>query len=149
MKPSAFKLQKVAMMALAFAGCSDESMYIENLRGPSVVWEHSNGLCSVVRAVDRDRSLWHDRGCEDGQINLDRIGKLSEEQLSAINGAVSLFPPPSNVQCMTGLVHTFSRREQDGGENEWEVCAQSTNIGDLAGLPEPYLTVATELNGRS
>jgi hypothetical protein len=129
---------------LAAAGCSSPT-YVEDLKTPALIWERSRGLCGSGLALDGDGRLWVDEGgCEDGRPELSSRGQGDAEKVNALRQAFDALPRdsgPDRAACR-GNLDSFSKRADVGGF-ESRACASGTG-SDLAGLQEPYLSVATK-----
>lgn len=128
---------------LTLAGCGPEG--VEDLDEPVVWWRDQSNFCGTIRAVDGNRGVWADHGCEDDD-DLASQGTASEAAYAEIlKAAASLPAPPVLTEGCGGRKHLFGRLP-DGQHNLWVACGtKGTQIGDLTGLAEPYLTLARAL----
>jgi hypothetical protein len=134
-------------VALAVVTSCSSSSYLEDLAEPTVHWEHSNGLCSFVRAVDGRGTVWDDSGCEDGRFTLEKVGSAGGERHANLLRAVRALPMPSpkRPECRTGTDHSFGLW-QEGKSTVWFACGESRQFRDLTGLDEPFRSIATMMN---
>jgi hypothetical protein len=133
----------IAVLVVA-AGCGTPAF--DDLAEPAVWWQESNQLCAVDRAVDGERLVWKSQGCELDARFLN-IGSTTPEKFARVMTAADLLPrpPPPPPSCGAGLRHLFQLRRQ-GEHLRWLACGRAgAKLGDLAGLEEPYLSVATAL----
>jgi hypothetical protein len=129
------------LTALMTPACGSTS--IEDLPQPTIWWEQSN-VCSAVRAVDGNRGVWDDEAaCESGGIDLEQVGVATPTDYGRVSEAAAALPetPPPPPSCSSGRYHVFGTR-RDGQEKFWHACGSSSELGDLSGLSEPYLTLA-------
>lgn len=128
--------------AIAMLGCGG-STHFEDLEQPALWWEQRLGMCSRVVAVDADRAVWNDQGCEDGDYSLGRVGVTTQERYSSVLTASALLPdPPEQMsECPTGCEHVF-KLLSEGHQDRWIACGTGTAYGDLSGLDEPFLSLA-------
>jgi hypothetical protein len=131
-----------AVFALLCAvGCSAPT-YLEDLKTPTLLWDRARGNCGSAFAVDADGRLWVDAGgCEDGRPEFSSKGVCGAAKIEALRAAFENLPKdvgPDRLAC-SGNLDTFSRRAADGFQSR--SCASGTGP-ELAGLQEPYLSVA-------
>lgn len=133
-------------LSVALLGCGGKTVHSTNdLEAPVLWWRHvNNGLCSTTRAVDRQRRLWAETGCETASSGWDDIGSLSPSGVDALRAQFSRLPDQESSRAPDchGRLHAFGRREAGVSERNWIACGTGAMLGDLAGLEEPYLSLA-------
>jgi hypothetical protein len=141
-------MRLLAACLLTSLGCG--STYLEDLPEPVAFWVHETGPCSSVRAVDGERRVYDDQGCEDGRYTLDEIGVASVDKYEAVM-ALAGGLPGAPVDPGTGCNGPKSRRHlfglrQGGTERVWVSCGTSRTPRDPSGLEGPFLELATRFN---
>jgi len=130
-----------AALISTLLGCGSETK-LEDLAEPVVWWERSSGLCSSFVAIDGNRTVWEDRGCET-PIDLERHGEVAADTQAAIATRFDSLPinaMATRSEC-GGELHTFGRR-RSGQSTTWTVCGSRSGSDELAGLQEPFLGLA-------
>jgi len=140
------RLRSASIMAILGAvlasGCGG-STYLEDLKQPVLCWEQRLGMCSRLVAVDANRMVWNNQGCEDGRYTLDRVGAATQDRYSSLMTASTLLlePPDSMPECHTASMHAFGLMDE-GHRDAWGACGSGALYGDLDGLEEPFLSLA-------
>jgi len=124
-------------------GCG--ATHLEDLKQPALWWEQRLGMCSRLVAVDANRTVWNDQGCENDRISLDNVGVTTQDRYSAVKTASTLLPNPPDPMpsCSTGGMHVFGIRNA-GSHDSWFVCGSGAEYGGLDGLDEPFLSLAMD-----
>lgn len=132
-------------VAGALLGCGKTVHSTSDLEAPVLWWSHSNGLCSTTKAVDGERRLWSETGCEAHSSGWSASGPVSPSGVDALRGQFSRLPDqdPSSAPVCRGRLHAFGRRDASVPERTWLACGTGAMLGDLTGLEEPYLSIAT------
>lgn len=128
------------ILASNVCGCG---LVFEDLELPHYTWDQDNGLCGITRVVDRHRTVWESRGCEEpGPPRYFEEGALTGPEYERLQTLYSTFPAqvPRPAECH---VHNrFVHDKVDGGGWHRRLVCSSGNIDDLSDLKEPYLSVA-------
>jgi hypothetical protein len=133
--------------AVVLASACGGSTYLEDLKQPTIWWEQERGPCSFVRAVDANRDVWDDAGCENGRFTLDKVGAADQTKYRQVTSAATALPMPSEQSdeiCNGGARHVFGVR-RDGRETLWFACGSGREYGDLTGLSDPFLSLAQSM----
>lgn len=134
------------MLSIVLAGCHTPT-YLEDLPTPALVWTQGNGLCGKVVAVDAERAVRVEQGCENGRPDLRQVRTISEAQLDDLwtkFDALSFDQPATIDMCGGGLLHGFSRWDLQPGRVT-AACSSSHQYDDLSGLPDEFLPLAEAL----
>lgn len=146
---------------LVLAGCgATDDTYFEDLRPGAIWWRHQVGLCSAIRAVDADRFIMQESGCETGRRPLRRVARAEKADHEALRTRIAALPRMmQTAAACNGNLHTFGVREM-AGVSETSVCGMTaagstggaggtggtgSTTGDPGGLEEPFLSVAKAL----
>jgi hypothetical protein len=137
------RIAQAVVALLCVGGCSAPT-YLEDLKTPVLHWDRARGNCGSGFAVDAGGRLWVDPGgCEDGRPEFLSKGTCASAKIEALRAAFENLPKdegPDRTVC-GGNLDTFSRRSTDAFQSR--SCASGTGP-DLAGLQEPYLSVAND-----
>lgn len=92
-------------------------------------------------AVDANRGLWTEGGCEDGTTRLRFQRTISREQLLRIESAFAAHPDPetfSSTACdgSPATIIRFTQRSSDGSRRDWRVCLPAELVDPFE--PEAY-----------
>jgi hypothetical protein len=133
-----------ALLAIVLAvgvGCGEKTS-LGDLEAPLLWWENSTGLCSAFVAIDGRRSVWTESGCEDA-YDFERSGEVSVAVQAAITARFDALPmdPMASLSACGGRIHAFGRR-REGQTEGWTVCGSPSDSGELAGLQDPFLSLA-------
>ena len=123
-------------------GCGEKTS-LGDLEEPLLWWETSTGLCGAFVAIDGPRGVWTESGCEDGAHDFERSGEVSVEVQAAIAARFDALPmdPVASLSVCGGKIHAFGRR-REGQTERWTVCGSPSGSGELAGLQDPFLSLA-------
>ncbi|HOX45369.1 MAG TPA: hypothetical protein PK668_17365 [Myxococcota bacterium] len=130
----------LSALLLAGAGCG--SVGLEDLEQPVLYWDQRDGLCSQILAVDRSRTVWMDRGCEE-PYDFGEQGGADEAEVETLRrafGALPLAVGPDPLECDWGL-HAFCERDH-GSTRCARACRAGPGYDDTTGLEEPFLAAA-------
>jgi len=131
----------IAAFTSMMLGCGGETK-LEDLDEPVLWWQRSSGLCSAFVAIDGNRRVWEDRGCET-PVDFEVHGKVAADTQTAIAARFDSLPSNAVVtrsEC-GGELHMFGRR-RDGQSTGWTVCGSRSGADELTGLQEPFLGLA-------
>jgi hypothetical protein len=134
------------MLSIVWAGCHTPT-YLEDLPTPALVWTQGSGFCSKIVAVDAQRAVRTEQGCENGRPDLRQVRTISEMQLDDlwIKFEALPFDRPATIEmCSGGLLHGFSRWELQPRRGT-TACSASHQYDDLSGLPDGFLPLAEAL----
>lgn len=143
----------LVVMAFAFAACGqlgDRQINIGDLEAlpkPVLIWGSDNKLCGATRAVDGERSVWRESGCE-GPIRLDNTGTTDQRTFNELLGLYESFPEPEPSpapDCDGQVKQSFSWISPESTKS-WFFCTNPHDYGDPSGLEEPFLSVAKIFN---
>jgi hypothetical protein len=119
-----------------------EKKDLRDLHEPLLWWERSTGLCSAFVVIDGNRDVWTDSGCEE-PYDFKKSGATSRETQDSINAKFDALPMDTmaSLSKCGGLLHTFGRRRESRPAS-WSLCGSSASANQLAGLQEPFLSLA-------
>lgn len=121
-------------------GCG---LAFEDLELPHYTWDQDNGLCGITRVIDRHRSVWESRGCEEpGPARYFEEGAVTGPEYERLQTLYSTFPDQAPRPKECHVLHRFVHETADGANGHHRTTCGSGNIGDLSDLKEPYLSVA-------
>ena len=136
-----------AAVMVCGVGCSSPK-YIEDLRTPALLWTQGTGLCSKILAVDGDRTVWTNQGCEDGRPKLSEVRTATEAQTDDVwakFGALPFDQAATLEMCAGRLLHSFGSRDSQS-PREASACG-GTQYDDISSLPDAFLPLAEALRG--
>lgn len=144
----------IMMIVIAFtvAGCSQRRQIdldsLETLPNPVLIWASDNTLCGATRAVDGDRSVWRESGCENGPIQLDNTGTAGQSTYNELLSLYESFPEPRAsppADCQDQVRQSFSRISPADNKS-WLFCTNPQDYDDPSGLEDPFLSAAEIFN---
>jgi hypothetical protein len=138
-------LRWAAVVGLAgfLIGCDEKVDSTNDLPAPVLSWSHVVGLCSSTRALDGNRHLWAETGCEAASSGWEIVASVSTSGVDGLRAQFSRLPERATPPVCQGRRHVFGRREAGAQERAWVACGTGSQFGDLAGLEEPFLSIAT------
>jgi len=136
-----------AAVMLCGVGCSSPT-YIEDLRTPLLLWSQSTGLCSKILAVDGERTVWINQGCEDGRPKLNEVRTATQAQADDVWAKFDALPfgQAATLEMCGGpsrLLHTFG--SQGAQTTRAASACGGTPYDDISSLPEAFLPLAEAL----
>jgi hypothetical protein len=137
----------VGALMLCGVGCSSPT-YIEDLSTPALVWTQSSGLCSKILAVDGDRVVWSNQGCEDGRPKLSEVRTATQAQADDVWAKFAALPFGQGAtleMCAGRLLHSFGNLDAQS-PREAAACG-GTQYDDVSSLPDAFLPLAEALRG--
>lgn len=118
-------LRTLLICTLCLAGCGgslSDKRRIEAIPAPYVTTDHENGLCGRVVSVDRDGRVWAERGCENGEVLLERTGRtVSAAERARVDAAFAALPASGCGADSAGVSVTL-RRHDGAKESRWIAC---------------------------
>ena len=130
-------------IALAFvaSGCFHTRKRTEDLAIPALVWSRGNGLCSRIVAVDGERTVWIDQGCET-PVDLDEGRTISAAQMDDLWTKFAALPfDQSAGDCGANMTHYFARRAPPEPSMGAGACGGGM-YDDFSTLPAAFLPLA-------
>jgi hypothetical protein len=135
-----------AMLSIVWAGCHTPT-YLEDLPPPALVWTQGNGLCSKIVAVDAQRAVRTEQGCENGRPDLRQVRTISQAQLDDLWTKFEALPFDQTAtldMCGGRLLHSFARWDAQPRKGT-AACSRSHQYDDLSDLPGGVLPLAETL----
>src|SRR5262249_52458797 len=120
----------------------------EDLRTPALLWTQGTGLCSKIVAVDGDRVVWTNQGCEDGRPNLRAVRTATGTQADDVWAKFGTLPfgqAATLEMCAGRLLHSFGSRDSQA-PREASACG-GTQYDDISSLPDAFLPLAEAFRG--
>ncbi len=108
-----------------------------------MMWTQARNLCGKSVAIDANRNVWLDHGCEDGGPNFARAGTATEAQASDIAAKLAVLPAASpTITSCSGRMDEFAII---GGSSPKTTAACSTSAvyDDVTALPAAFQPAAT------
>jgi hypothetical protein len=117
----------------------------DDLSKPAYFWSQHASVCLYHRAVDAERNAWEGEVCEAPGYSPRPLGAVSPEAYRTITQgfeALARAEPDGRAypECATGRYHRFQAWVASDAETTWITCAGPKD--DLAGLEEPFVTIA-------
>jgi hypothetical protein len=133
----------LALLCGGIASC--EPTQLAELKTPVLMWSQARNLCGETLAVDADRNVWLDHGCEDGGPNFNHVAVASDAQVDDLKTRLAALPsetPPPTVESCGGRIDTFS---VVGGPlpSSVSACSTSAVYDDVTALPAAFQPIAT------
>jgi hypothetical protein len=139
------------IVALAFAatgaGCHTPQR-LETLATPALVWSQNMGNCGKTVAIDARGTVWTERGCENGALDLHAVRTIDEEEVERLWTMFDVLPPAEDASFLSchGSFHEFSRWEADTRTGTG-ACGDAPVYDEPSGLPDAFRPLATALVG--
>ena len=136
-----------AGMVLCGVNCSSPT-YIEDLRTPALLWTQGTGLCSKILAVDGNRVVCTNQGCEDGRPKLTEVRTATQVEADDVWAKFDALPFGQTAtleMCAGALLHSFGSRDARLSR-EASACGRA-QYDDLSSLPDAFLPLAEALRG--
>ena len=137
-----------AVMLCGVISCNSPPKYIEDLSTPALQWTQSTGLCSKILAVDAERVVWTNAGCEDGRPILSEVRTATQAQADDVWAKFDALPFGQTAtlpMCAGQVLHSFDSR--DGRSTRDASACGGTQYDDISSLPDPFLPLAEALRG--
>jgi len=145
-RPASFGVWAIAA-GLAMAAACSSPKYVEDLSSPALVWIQANGLCSRIVAVDADRVVWFNQGCEDGRPTLDERRTVTSAELDDLWSKFDTLPTDTAASlgtCGGRMLDGFERWEA-GRPTQQSFACGGTMYDDLSSLPDEFKPLAETL----
>jgi hypothetical protein len=131
-------------VCLVVGSCSTEpAPDLDHLKNPTLYWIQFAGLCSKAVAADGDGRVRIGQACEKGPQPLETVADVAPETFGSIRARIELLPVTNMpiASCSGSSAHLFGVRANETLERS--VCVdRNVQLGDTAGLVEPFLSVA-------
>jgi hypothetical protein len=142
-------MRKFSWLAVigVFGACGSQApKYLEDLKTPALVWTQGTSLCSKIVAVDGDRVVWTDQGCENGRPTLDKVRTATETQVADLWVKFEALPLGQYVTpdtCISLLIDSFER--WDSLSPQGASACGGRQYDDIGGLPDAFRALAQAL----